>query len=127
MSEAQVERMVAHQTGALMGQAALAGVAVTYVKPHGALNNLASREAGVARAVARAVKAVGGLAMLAPALSELHRAAEAAGLRAVAEAFADPQLRARRHADAALAGGAPCCAIRPRRPPTRSPWSRRGR
>lgn len=89
MSEAQTERMVAHQTGALMGQAALAGVFVAYVKPHGALNNLAARERAVADAVARAVRAVGGLALLAPALSELYRAGEAAGLRTVAEVFAD--------------------------------------
>ena len=89
MSEVQIERMVAHQIGALMGQAALAGVEVTYVKPHGALSNLASRDRGVADAIARAVTAVGGLALLATTLSELYRAGEAAGLRTVAEAFAD--------------------------------------
>ena len=97
MSESEIERMVAHQTGALMGSAALAGVPVAYVKPHGALNNLASRERGVADAIARAVRAVGGamggtmggLALLATSLSELYRAGEAAGLRTVAEAFAD--------------------------------------
>ena len=99
MSESQIERMVAHQIGALMGSAALAGVLVRYVKPHGALNNLAARDDGVAAAIARAVRAVGGAAgqtagdgglmLLAPALSALYRAGEAVGLRTVAEAFAD--------------------------------------
>lgn len=91
MSDAAIERMVAHQVGALMGSAALAGVAVGYVKPHGALNNVSATDEGVAAAIARAVRAVGEgrLALLATALSALHRASEAAGLRTVSEAFAD--------------------------------------
>ena len=95
MTNDQIERMVAHQVGALVGSAALAGVPVAYVKPHGALNNVSATDEGVASAIARAVRAVGaavggdGLALLATARSALYRAGESAGLRTVAEAFAD--------------------------------------
>ena len=94
MSHAQIERMVAHQVGALVGSAALAGARVAYVKPHGALNNVSATDEGVAGAIARAVRAVGRatggeLALLATARSALYRAGEAAGLRTLSEAFAD--------------------------------------
>lgn len=74
---AEVERLVAYQIGALSGCAALAGHRVTYVKAHGALANLSNAEADIARAVARAVRAVDRslVLMVMPGL-----AAEAAGL-----------------------------------------------
>ena len=40
----EIERMVAYQIGAMQACAALAGHAVTYVKAHGALNNMANEE-----------------------------------------------------------------------------------
>ena len=96
MSDGAIERMVAHQIGALLGSAALAGVRVLYVKPHGALNNVSATDEGVASAIAGAVRAVGtaagggdALALLATAGSALYRAGEAAGLRTLSEAFAD--------------------------------------
>ena len=48
MSEGEIEHMVAAQVGALMGIGAVAGAPVRYVKPHGALGNLAAdfRHAG---------------------------------------------------------------------------------
>ncbi len=58
MSAGEVERLVAAQVGAAMAVAALAGHRVAYVKAHGALYNLAAAEPEVARAVARAVRAV---------------------------------------------------------------------
>jgi UPF0271 protein len=60
------------------------------VKPHGALYNLAARDAAVSRAIAEAVKSVDpGLWLVALAGSELAAAGRAAGLRTVEEAFAD--------------------------------------
>lgn len=90
MSEAEIERMVAAQIGSLMGVAALVGVAVRYVKPHGALGNLAADNAGVAAAIARAVKAISpDLAVLAISGTELETVSRRAGLKAFSEIFAD--------------------------------------
>ena len=90
MTPAQIGRMVAAQVGALQGVAALAGTAVRYVKPHGALANLAADDAAVAQAVAAAVAALPGrLAMLAISGTALEDAARAAGLVVFSEIFAD--------------------------------------
>src|SRR5690606_33545297 len=51
MPPARIGRMVAAQVGALQGIAALAGARVRYVKPHGALGNLAADDRTVADAI----------------------------------------------------------------------------
>src|SRR5271166_6238308 len=53
-SAAEIERLVAYQIGAAQGVAALAGHAITHVKAHGALSNIAMEEIDVADAIARA-------------------------------------------------------------------------
>jgi lactam utilization protein B len=58
MSEAEIERLVAAQIGALMGVAALVRATVRYVKPHGALGNLAADNRGVSVSIARATRAI---------------------------------------------------------------------
>lgn len=81
---------VVHQLGALTAAARVAGTAVTYVKPHGALYNTACADPVQAEAVVRAVADVDPtLAVLALPGSELLLAAARHGLRAVSEAFAD--------------------------------------
>jgi UPF0271 protein len=90
MSEGEIERMVAAQIGALMGVAATAGARVRYVKPHGALGNLAADQPAVAKAIARAVKAISpDLAVLAISGTELEPASRDAGLKVFSEIFAD--------------------------------------
>lgn len=90
MTPDQIGRMVAAQVGTLMGVAALAGVAVRYVKPHGALANLAADRRDVADAIAAAVGALpAGLAVLAISGTEMEAASRAAGLSTFAEVFAD--------------------------------------
>ncbi len=90
MTPDQIGRMVAAQVGSLMGVAALAGVAVRYVKPHGALANLAADRRDVADAIAAAVGALpAGLAVLAISGTEMEAASRAAGLPTFAEVFAD--------------------------------------
>lgn len=90
MTPDQIGRMVAAQVGTLMGVAALAGVAVRYVKPHGALANLAADRRDVADAIAAAVSALpAGLAVLAISGTEMEAASRAAGLPTFAEVFAD--------------------------------------
>lgn len=90
MSPSEIERMIAAQIGALSGVAALAGARVRYVKPHGALANLAADEPEVAAAIARAIRAVdAGLAVLAISGTALEGAARDHGLVAFSEIFAD--------------------------------------
>lgn len=90
MLPAEIGRMVAAQVGALQGVAALAGARVAYVKPHGALANLAADNRDVAQAIVQAVAALpGGLAVLAISGTELEHAARAAGLAVFSEIFAD--------------------------------------
>ena len=69
--------------------------AVVHVKPHGALYNLAARDAVIAEAVARAVHAVDArLVLFALRGSELVRAGRRVGLRVAEEVFADRTYRA---------------------------------
>ena len=81
---------VIYQIGALQGLAAAEGGRVTYVKPHGALYTTAAVDERVAADVAAAVAAVDpSLVLLGLPGTRSLEAAEAAGLRTVAEAFAD--------------------------------------
>jgi 5-oxoprolinase (ATP-hydrolysing) subunit A len=90
MSEGEIERMVAAQVGALLGISGVAGTRVRYVKPHGALGNLAADNRAVADAIARATRAISpDLAVLAISGTELEPASEAAGLQVYSEIFAD--------------------------------------
>jgi len=100
---------VLYQLGALSALAGAAGTTIRYVKPHGALYNTIVHHEGQAQAVVNAVKAFGAdlPLLLLPGSVALDRA-EAAGLRAVAEAFADRNytpggtLVSRREPDAVL-------------------------
>jgi UPF0271 protein len=79
-----------YQIAALDGIARTTGGRVSYVKPHGALYNAAVRHEGHARAIIDAVLAYDRrLPVLGLPGSALLRAAEAAGMRPVAEGFAD--------------------------------------
>lgn len=90
MQPAEIGRMVAAQVGTLQGIAALAGAKVRYVKPHGALGNLAADDRAVANAIAAAVAALPGeLAILAISGTELEQAARAANVAVYSEIFAD--------------------------------------
>ena len=81
---------VVYQIGALQALAATEGGRVRYVKPHGGLYNAIVSHTAQARAVVDAVKLVDPtLPILGLPGSEVLRLAEAAGLRAVSEAFAD--------------------------------------
>jgi 5-oxoprolinase (ATP-hydrolysing) subunit A len=90
MSPAEIERTVAYQIGAAQGLASLSGCRVTHVKAHGALANIAERDADVASAIARATCAVDpSLTLLAIACSQQGPAGERAGLEVAQEIFAD--------------------------------------
>lgn len=90
MAPAEIGRMVAAQVGALVAIARLAGARVQYVKPHGALGNLAAADATVAQAIVSAVQALDpALAVLAISGTALERVAREQGVAAYAEIFAD--------------------------------------
>jgi 5-oxoprolinase (ATP-hydrolysing) subunit A len=87
---AELENLVAYQIGALAAVAATEGVRLSHVKPHGALYNMAARDAVMAEAIARAVCAVdASLVLFGLSGSELIAAGERAGLRVASEVFAD--------------------------------------
>src|SRR5207237_6264367 len=86
----ETERVVAYQIGAAQALAAYAGHRISYVKTHGALGNIAETDRAVADAVARAVRAADpALAFLSIALSEQFKAAQAHGIKTIAEIYAD--------------------------------------
>jgi UPF0271 protein len=89
-SPGEIERIIAYQIGAALGLASYAGARLGHVKPHGALSNIAMENEEVARAIARAVKAVDpSLVFLAPAATKLETIALAQGLNVAGEIFAD--------------------------------------
>lgn len=95
LAPADVQADLIYQIGALQALVHAAGGRLHHVKPHGALYNQAARDPALADAVCAAVRAVDpGLAVYGLAGGELLRAARRAGLRAVAEVFADRGYRA---------------------------------
>ncbi|MET8853287.1 5-oxoprolinase subunit PxpA [Amycolatopsis sp. NPDC004625] len=81
---------VLYQIGALDAFARAAGSHVTYVKPHGALYNTAAVDAEQAAAIVEGLRRYDPeLALLCLPNSEMQRQAEATGVVAYAEAFAD--------------------------------------
>ncbi len=90
IAPADLEADVLYQLGALDGLARASGSRIRYVKPHGALYNAVVHHEDQARAVVAAVARYDpALPVLCLPGSALHAHASAAGLRAVAEAFAD--------------------------------------
>lgn len=81
---------VLYQVGALAGFVQAQGARLRFVKAHGALYNMAARDAALADAIAAAVADFDAtLGFVGLAGSELLKAAQRRGLRAVSEVFAD--------------------------------------
>jgi len=104
--------MTLYQIGALQAFAQAAGTRLRHVKPHGALYNMAARDARLAAAIARAVHDFDpSLFLFGLANSALIDAGLAAGIPVAAEAFADRRYRAdgslqpRREPDAVIKEG----------------------
>jgi len=90
MNPTELTNDVIYQIGAVQALARVAGTEVRYVKPHGALYNAIAHHPEQARAVVEAVLAVDpNLPVMVLPKTEIERAARAAGLRTVAEGFAD--------------------------------------
>ena len=58
MNTRDLEYMIAYQIGALQAMAAYAGMTVSHLKPHGALNNMAAEDLEIGLAIGRAIRAV---------------------------------------------------------------------
>ena len=82
--------IVVYQVGALAAFAKAQGTQLQHVKPHGALYNMAGKDAKLAEAIAQAVYDVDkSLILFALAGSQSIIAAEKVGLRTASEVFAD--------------------------------------
>jgi UPF0271 protein len=87
---AEIEDSLVAQIGALTAIAKAEGTALQHVKAHGALYNMAARDARLAAAIARAVRVCDpALIMFGLPNSPLLEAGRAEGLRVAAEGFAD--------------------------------------
>lgn len=90
LSAEELRLSVIYQVSAVAGMARALGHPISHVKPHGAMNNQACADRAMADIIARAVAETDpDLILLAPALSQLAAAGEAAGLRVALEIFAD--------------------------------------
>jgi UPF0271 protein len=90
LAAADLEDLVLYQVAAVAGVAAAEGVRLRHVKPHGAMYNMAAKDAEMAAAIARAIHACDpSLIVYGLPRSELLDAARAMGLRTAAEGFAD--------------------------------------
>jgi UPF0271 protein len=90
MKASDLEYMVAYQIGALQAMASYAGLKVTHLKPHGALNNMAAEDEGYAMAIGRAIKAVDrNIIYVALYGSQMEKAARKLELPLAQEGFAD--------------------------------------
>lgn len=90
LSPAEVKNYIIYQVGALEAFAKAANTKLQHVKPHGALYNMAAKDAKLAKAIAEAIAAVNEeLILVGLAGSEMIKAGQQAGLRVASEVFAD--------------------------------------
>ncbi|WP_159886433.1 LamB/YcsF family protein [Paenibacillus puerhi] len=90
MSRADLLHACIYQIGALEAFCRKHGTGISHVKPHGSMNNMADKDAGIADAIAESVAlTIPGTPMLAKPGSELLRAAQAWGLPVIRELYAD--------------------------------------
>src|SRR5476651_2206193 len=90
LSANEAYQITLYQIGALYGFVKAAGGKLHHVKPHGALYNMAAKDAVLAKAIAQAVYDFdAGLILYALAGSEMIVAAKEMGLKTASEVFAD--------------------------------------
>lgn len=90
LSSQEVYDICVYQIGAMFGTVRALGGKLHHVKPHGALYNMAAKDANLARAIAQATKAIHhDLILYGLSGSHLIIEAEKIGLRTASEVFAD--------------------------------------
>ncbi len=89
-SPAEGKTYVQYQVGALAAFCKAEGIPLRHVKLHGALYNMAGKDAALSRAICEGIAAIDpSLTLLALSGSEMVRAAEGVGLAVAREVFAD--------------------------------------
>lgn len=90
LSPADAKNLVVYQVGALDAFCKSAGIRLQHVKPHGALYNMAAKDAALARAICEGIYAYNpALILLGLANSQMIAAAKEIGLPYAEEVFAD--------------------------------------
>ncbi len=90
VSNEELKAMIVYQVGALKAFCHAAGVPLQHVKPHGAMYNMAGKDAAMADAICQGIKEVdSSLILLGLSGSQLIEAAKRAGLPYAREVFAD--------------------------------------
>ncbi len=85
-----IEKIIVYQVGAIQAVARSVGHAVTHVKTHGSLGNMAAVDPALATAVARAIRTIDpNLIFVVMPGTEAERAGEQLGLRLAREIYAD--------------------------------------
>ena len=90
LTPAEAKAYMLYQIGALDAFCRAADMKLNHVKPHGALYNMAAKDAALSRAICQAIKEYDrSLVLLALAGSEMVRTAQEMGLSVAQEVFAD--------------------------------------
>jgi len=90
LSSSEITKLVIDQINILSNVAVKAGVKVTHVKPHGALNNMACENYDLAKVISESIMQVNKeLIFLVPAGSQMDKAGKKLGMKIATEIFAD--------------------------------------
>lgn len=90
VSAEELKAMIIYQVGALQAFCKAESITMQHVKPHGAMYNMAGKDAAMADAICEGIKAVDpSLILLGLSGSQLIEGAKRAGLRYAKEVFAD--------------------------------------
>jgi len=90
LPSSEITKLIINQINILSDVAVKAGVKVTHVKPHGALNNMACENYDLAKVISESIMQVDKeLIFLVPTGSQMEKAGKKLGMKIAAEIFAD--------------------------------------
>lgn len=94
LSKLEIQNLLAYQLGAFLSLCDEAGAVCAYVKPHGALYNMAAKDYALAHIIAEFVAKISqkwgqNLAIMGLSNSQSAQAAKAVGVKFISEVFAD--------------------------------------
>ena len=90
LPSSEITKLIIDQINILSNIAVKAGVKVTHVKPHGALNNMACENYELAKVISESIMQVNKeLIFLVPTGSQMEKAGKKLGMKIAAEIFAD--------------------------------------
>ncbi len=90
LSESEIKKLIIDQYEILQKIASTHGENVSHVKPHGALNNMACEDIGLATILAKTIKDINkDIIYLVPTGSKMQEAAKKLGMKFACEIFAD--------------------------------------